>query len=90
MTARIRVRVSISREPSGTATILASRDGMAEVVVGDAERTENKPGSARGWRANLWAAHPSLAEGHPTWAATAKGLAGALTVSVETKGAWWL
>lgn len=47
------------------------------------------PGSARGWQADLWDAHPSLTEGRVTWKPTTRELGETLTDSVKAIGPWW-
>ena len=49
-------------------------------MVGSAFRVENGSRSGKGWKADLWAAHPSLKEGHATWQRTARELGDCLTV----------
>lgn len=85
-----RIRVSLHRPADGTGDIIAVCDGGLELMVGAAARTEAGTRSGRGWRADLWAAHPSLAEGHPTWRRTASELGDSLTGSVRAAGPWWL
>lgn len=85
--ARIRIR---HPHPAGQpAEILAVYCDGTEDMVGEAVRTRNAPGSSAGWRANLRASHPSLAEGRVTWAGRSGDLAEALTESVKAKGPWW-
>jgi hypothetical protein len=77
-----RIRVCVPRTAGLPGELLAVWDDGKEDQVGTATRTENKPGSTRGWQANLWDAHPSLAEGHITWKPTARELG-------KTLGPWW-
>ena len=83
------IRIRFPRPADGTGTILAVYADGTEDGVGTVTRTPNAPGSSAGWRANLWAAHPSLAEGHLKWSARAGDLAKSLTESVKGKGPWW-
>lgn len=64
-------------------------DDGQEDMVGSAFRVENGSRSGKGWKADLWAAHPSLKEGHATWQRTARELGDCLTGSVRATGPWW-
>lgn len=85
----VRIRVCIPRPAGGTGELLVVCDDGSEHQVGTVIRTENKPGSARGWQADLWDAHPSLTEGHVTWKPTTRELGETLTDSVKAIGPWW-
>jgi len=85
----VRVRVRFPRDPSLPGELIAVYGDGTEHMVGDVTRTENKPGSSRGYQANLWADHPSLAEGRPLRAAKARDLGRLLTESVKAEGPWW-
>lgn len=74
---------------AGTGVILAVYGNGTEEQVGTVTRTESRPGSSRGWEADLWASHPSLARDRLRWSPTAKALAKSLTDSVKAKGPWW-
>jgi hypothetical protein len=82
-----RIRVSLHRPADGTGDIIAVCDGGLELHVGETAEGGTRPG--QGWRAGLWAAHPSLAEGHATWKRTARELGDCLTKSVRAAGHWW-
>lgn len=84
-----RIRVSLHRPADGTGDIVAVCDGGAELIVGQVTRTEANSRCGQGWQADLWAAHPSLAEEHATWKRTAPELAACLTGSVRDAGPWW-
>jgi hypothetical protein len=84
-----RIRVSLHRPADGTGDILVVRDDGQEDTVGSASRTGGGPPAGRGWQADLWVAHPSLAEGHATWKRTAGELGDCLTESVRACGPWW-
>ena len=84
-----RIRVSLHRPADGTGEILVVWDDGREDVVGEAFRTEGGSRSGRRWEADLWAAHPSLAEGHATWRRTVRELGDSLTGSVWAAGPWW-
>jgi hypothetical protein len=84
-----RIRVSLHRPADGTGDILAVWDDGREDMVGSAFRTESSSRSGKGWNADLWAAHPSLEEGHATWRRTARELGHCLTGSVQAAGPWW-
>ncbi len=84
-----RIRVSLHRPADGTGDILVVYDDGQEDMVGSVSRTEVGSRSGKGWKADLWDAHPSLAEGHVTWKRTARELGDCLTGSVRATGPWW-
>ena len=84
-----RIRVSLHRPADGAGDILAVWDDGQEDMVGSASRTEGGSRSGKGWKADLWAAHPSLEEGHVTWKRTGRELGDCLTGSVRAVGPWW-
>lgn len=83
-----RIRVSLHRPADGTGDILAVWDDGQD-AVGSAFRAEGGSRPGQGRQADLWAAHPSLAEGHVTWKPTVRELGDCLTGSVRAAGPWW-
>ena len=81
-----RIRVSLHRPADGTGDIIAVCDGGLELHETARAGGGSRPG--QGWRADLVAAHPSLAEGHSTWKNTARELGDRLTESVRDAGPW--